>query len=130
MTQSSKKVTDAFLQSFVEAFNAHDVKAIMIHMTEDCVFHASAGPDAEGEKFMGQEQVKKAFESVFVTFPDAHWGNPRHFIAEDRGFTEWIFTGTRVDGTKLEVLGCDLFTFREGKIEIKDSYRKNRMPIK
>ena len=126
MAQSKKKITEDFLQSFADAFNAHDVKAIMTHMTDDCVFEASAGPDADGEKFIGQEQVKKAFENVFATFRDAHWGNPRHFIKGDRGFSEWIFTGTKADGIKVEVTGCDLFTFRDGKIAVKNSYRKNR----
>ena len=86
MSQSNKKVTEDFLQSFVDAFNAHDVTAIMSHMTEDCVFAASAGPDFDGEKFTGQKQVKEAFENVFEMFPDAHWGNPRHFILGNRGF--------------------------------------------
>jgi ketosteroid isomerase-like protein len=131
MAQSNNKVviTD-FLQSFADAFNAHDIKAIMSHMTDDCVFEASAGPDADGQKFIGQEQVKKAFEDVFAIFPDAHWSNPRHFIVGERGFTEWIFTGTKQDGTKVEVTGCDLFTFKNGKIAVKNSYRKNRIPAK
>jgi ketosteroid isomerase-like protein len=96
-------------------------------MTEDCVFEASAGPDVNGEKFTGQEQVSKAFENVFATFPDARWSNPKHLISADRGFTEWVFSGTRTDGTNVEVTGCDLFTFRNGKIAIKNSYRKNRL---
>lgn len=123
-------VNKAFLQSFADAFNAHDIKAIMTHMTDDCIFKASAGPDFEGEKFSGQEDVKKAFENVFTTFPDAHWGNLEHFISGDRGFSEWIFTGTKSDGTRVEVTGCDLFTFRDGKIAVKNSYRKNRQPVK
>jgi ketosteroid isomerase-like protein len=130
MAQTDKKVTENFLQSFAEAFNAHDVNAIMSHMTEDCVFEASAGPDIDGEKFTGQQQVKKAFENVFATFPDAHWGTPRHFIHGDRGFSEWVFTGTKADGTKVEVTGCDLFTFKDGKIAIKNSYRKSRVPTR
>ena len=127
MAQSNKKVTKDFLQSFADAFNAHDIKAIMSHMTENCVFEASAGPDADGEKFTGQEQVKKAFENVFATFPYAYWNNPRHFVKDNRGFSEWTFTGTKADGTKVEVTGCDLFTFKDGKIAIKNSYRKNRL---
>jgi len=128
MAQSINAVTENFLQSFADAFNAHDVKAIMSHMTDDCVFEASAGSDFDGEKFTGQEQVKIAFENVFETFPDAHWGNSKHFIFGNRGFSEWIFTGTKSDGTKVEVTGCDLFTFKDGKIAIKNSYRKNRLP--
>ena len=40
--------------------------------------------------------------------------------------SEWTFTGTRVNGTRIEVNGCDLFIFRGGKIALKNSYRKNR----
>ena len=130
MAQSKTEVTEAFLRSFANAFNAHDVKLIMSHMTNDCVFEASAGPDLNGEKFTGQEQVKKAFESVFETFADAHWGNDRHFVFGNRGLSEWVFTGTKKDGTKVEVTGCDLFTFKDGKIFIKNSCRKNRIPKK
>ncbi|MGE5518572.1 MAG: nuclear transport factor 2 family protein [Candidatus Dadabacteria bacterium] len=129
MAQSITKVTEDFLQSFADAFNAHDIEAIMDHMTDDCVFEASAGMDADGEKFTGQEQVKKAFENVFDTSPDAHWGNARHFIQGNRGCSEWIFTGSKPDGSKVEVTGCDLFTFRNGKIAIKNSYRKNRFKV-
>lgn len=120
-------VTEYFLQGFADAFNAHDIHAIMSHMTEDCIFEASAGPDFDGEKFSGQDEVKKAFEEVFDTFPDAHWSHPRHFISGNRGFSEWLFTGTRKDGIRIEVTGCDLFTFQNGKIAIKNSYRKNRL---
>ena len=81
-----------------------------------------------GEKFTGQQQVKEAFEKVFETFPDAHWDNPKHFVSGNRGFSEWIFRGTKPDGKKVEVTGCDLFTFNDGKIAIKNSYRKNRLP--
>jgi len=130
MEQSDKEVTEDFLRSFADAFNAHDINAVMSHMTDDCVFEASAGPDFNGEKFTGQKQVKKAFEDVFATYPDAHWDNPVHFISGNRGFSEWIFTGTKSDGTKVEVTGCDLFTFKDGKIAIKNSYRKNRQSSK
>jgi steroid delta-isomerase-like uncharacterized protein len=127
MSQTNKTITEDFLQSFVDAFNAHDVKLIMSLMTDDCVFEASAGPAVNGEKFTGAEQVAKAFEDVFTNFPDAHWGNARHFIYGERGHSEWIFTGTKTDGTKVEVNGCDLFIFRDGKILVKNSYRKNRL---
>lgn len=30
------------------------------------------------------------------------------------------------DGSRVEVAGCDLFTFVDGRIAVKDSYRKNR----
>lgn len=126
----SNNITQTFLQSFVDAFNAHDVKLIMSHMTDDCVFEASAGPESVGKRYAGQQQVKQAFEEVFATFPDAHWGNARHFIFGNKGLSEWIFTGTRQDGTRVEVTGCDIFTFKDGKIAIKNSFRKNRIQNK
>src|SRR5690606_304334 len=126
MAQTHPTVTEAFLQSFADAFNAHDLDAIMSHMTDDCVFEASAGPDADGERFPGHAAVRKAFEDVFTTYPDARWNNPNHFVSGSRGFSEWTFTGTRKDGKKIEVTGCDLFTFKDGKIAVKNSYRKNR----
>jgi ketosteroid isomerase-like protein len=63
---------------------------------------------------------------VFKIFPDAHFGAAKHFVAGDRGVSEWIFTGTASDGTKVEVKGCDVFTFRDGRIAVKESYFKNR----
>ena len=126
-TQDS--TTMSVLVGFANAFNAHDVNTILSFMANDCVFLASAGPDAFGEKFEGKEAVKKAFEDVFKTYPDAHWGNVTYFIAGNRTVTEWVFTGTRADGNKVEVNGCDLCTFRDGKIVLKNSYRKNRPAI-
>jgi len=70
--------------------------------------------------------VRAAFADVFATFPDAHWGDARHFVCGARGVSEWTFTGTRDDGFRVEVHGCDLFTFRDGRIAVKNSYRKNR----
>ena len=122
-------VTTEVLQAFADAWNRHDVDALMSFMSDDCVFEASAGPDVCGARYTGREAVRAAFAEVWTTFPDAHWGNASHFVHGDRGVSEWTFTGTRVDGTCVEVRGCDLLTFRDGKIALKNSYRKNRPPL-
>ena len=114
------------LDRFADAWNRHDLEALMSMMTDDCVFEASAGPQVAGQRSEGREAVRAAFAAVFETFPDAHWGNARHFIAGNRAVSEWTFTGTPKDGTRVEVNGCDLFTLRDGKIVVKNSYRKNR----
>ena len=95
-------------------------------MADECLFEASAGPQVDGQRSEGREAVRAAYAAVFEAFPDAHWANARHFIAGTRGVSEWTFTGTQKDGRRVEVTGCDLFTFRDGKIAVKDSYRKNR----
>jgi ketosteroid isomerase-like protein len=117
------------LERFADAWNRHDLDALMSMMTPDGVFEASAGPEVNGQRSEGTRAVRAAYAQVFETFPDAHWANARHFVAGDRGVSEWTFTGTRKDGTRVEVTGCDLFTFRDGKVAIKNSYRKNRSPI-
>jgi steroid delta-isomerase-like uncharacterized protein len=117
------------LDRFADAWNRHDLDALMSMMADECVFEASAGPQVDGERSEGRPAVRAAFAAVFEAFPDAQWANPRHFIAGDRGVSEWTFTGTRRDGTRVEVTGCDLFTFRNGRIAVKNSYRKNRLAI-
>ena len=119
----------ALLDRFADAWNRHDLDALMSMMTDDCVFEASAGPQVNGQRSEGKQAVRAAYAAVFETFHDAHWGNARHFIAGTRGVSEWTFTGTHQDGKRAEVNGCDLFTFRDGKIAVKNSFRKNRPAI-
>jgi ketosteroid isomerase-like protein len=102
------------------------VDFLMSFMSADSVFQITAGPEACGKRFTGREQVREAFAGVFKRFPDAHFGGAKHFVAGDRGVSEWLFTATTPDGKKMEVNGCDVFTFAGDKIALKDSYFKNR----
>ncbi len=115
-----------FLQAYAGAWNQHDANTIMSLMTEDCVFEASAGPAVCGTHFEGSAAVRSAFEAVWEAYPDAQWVCPQHFVVGDRGVSEWTFMGTGLDGSSVQVRGCDLFTFRDGKIALKNSYRKHR----
>lgn len=117
------------LDAFAEAWNRHDVDALMSMMTSDGIFQASAGNMVDGERHEGERAVRAAYAAIFEIYPDARWGDVRHFVAGDRGVSEWTFTGTMKDGRRVEVTGCDVFTFRDGKIAIKNSFRKNRPPI-
>ena len=97
----------SLLDQFAEAFNRHDLDALMSMMTDDCVFEASAGPDVNGQRSEGTQAVRAAFAAVFEAFPNARWEDARHFIAGDRAVSEWRFTGTQKDGKRVEVNGCD-----------------------
>lgn len=110
MQSETPEVTTEFLQAFADAWNRHDIDALMSFMAEDCVFESSAGPEVCGTRYAGREAVRAGFSEVWATFPDAHWANARHFVHGNRGVSEWTFTGTRADGTRVEVHGCDLFT--------------------
>lgn len=129
MDKTIKQVDTRFLQSYGDAFNRHDFDALISMMTEDCVFETAAGPDACGTRHVGQEAVRTAFAAVFANFPDSQWNNARHFVSGDRGVSEWTYTATRADGSRIEANGCDVFTFRDGRIAVKSAYRKDRPAI-
>lgn len=129
MQDSSTAVSVEMLQAFAEAWNNHDLEALMAFMTEDCIYDASAGPEAWGTRFEGMASVREGYAKIWEVFPDAHWGNARHFVHGDQGVSQWTFTGTMKDGLRVEMHGCDIFVLRGDKIYIKDSYRKNRPPI-
>ena len=45
-------------------------------------------------------------------------------LKSQTGISKWCLTGTGPDGRKLEVQGCDFYTFRAGEVVRKDSYWK------
>lgn len=117
------------LVSHMNAWNDHDLEALMALFTEDCVFEASAGDEVCGTRYRGFREVEEAFAEVLQTMPDAQWGDGRHYIlGPAHGVSEWTLTGTLPDGRRLEVNGCDFLTLRDGKITTKNSYRKQRPP--
>jgi ketosteroid isomerase-like protein len=120
----SKPVTLDFLDRFAAAWNRHDIEGIVSMMTPDAVMHVSAGPHAMGRGMRGTQELRNGIAEMFKILPDAQWNGAKHFIAGDRGVTEWVFTATRPDGSKIESPGCDVFTFRDGLIAIKNSFRK------
>lgn len=121
-----KPITVATLAEFSAAWNRHDVDALMSFMSDDCVFQTAAGPDACGSRHSGRDAVRKAFAATWQAVPDAQWENGRHFVHGDFGVSEWTFTGTAADGSHIETDGVDLFTLKDGKIAVKNAFRKNR----
>ena len=115
----------ALLEEFMQAWNAHDLDSLMALMTDDCVFYASSGPEPTGTVHRGPALVRDAYAEIFKVFPDAQWKYGSHVVANGRAFSEWTFTGSRADGHRVETRGCDLFVLRDGKIVVKDSFRKN-----
>ena len=116
--------TVATLRAITDAFNRHDLDAIMAFFADDAVFESPRGPDPHGSRFEGKAAVREGMAARFIGIPDVHYGDDAHFVSGDRGASEWTLTGTTTDGQRLEVRGCDLWTFRDGKIVKKDSYWK------
>ncbi len=114
----------ALLERFMGAWNAHDIDALMECMSDDCVFLASSGGDTQGTVHRGRQEVREAYKAVWKAFPDAAWNDGTHFACGSRAVSEWVFTGTDASGKRTEVAGCDLFQLRQGKIVVKNSFRK------
>jgi taurine dehydrogenase small subunit len=115
------------LKGVLEAFNRHDLDAIMSHFAEDCVFDSPRGPDPWGRRFVGKDAVRQGLAARFEGIPDVHYGNDDHFACGNRGVSEWTISGTTVEGERIEVRGCDLWTFGDdGRLARKDSFWKIR----
>lgn len=117
-------VTVETLQAVLDAFNRHDLDAIMVHFADDAVFESPRGPDPWGTRFVGKVAVREGLAARFTGIPDVHYGEDRHFMSGDRGVSEWLLTGTTTAGERLAVRGCDLWEFRDGLVIRKDSYWK------
>ncbi len=130
VTNSSKppamKATEQTLKQILDAFNRHDLDAIMEFFSEDCSFDAPRGPEPWGKRAIGKAQVREALAGRFTGIPDVHYGEDSHWISSDgnRGVSEWTIAGTTTSGLSIKVRGCDLWEFRNGKVIRKNSYWK------
>ena len=129
MSETKPAVTAATLEAFGDAWNRHDIDGLMSFMSDDCVFQAAGGADACGARHVGTTAVRKAFEAAWETIKDAQWENGQFFVEGDFGVSQWTFTGTAPDGSRIETDGVDLFAFRDGKITLKNAFRKARPNI-
>ncbi len=114
------------LRDIAAGFDTHDLDRIMRHFAPDAVFEAPRGPERWGERFEGREAIAGAFRGRFEGIPDVRYRDDVHFVAGDRGASEWTLTGTTRDGAHLDVRGCDLWTLRDGLVVKKDSFWKIR----
>ncbi len=114
------------LQDYSGAWNEHDINRIMECMTLDCVLEPGGGPEKFGTRFEGHDAVKERFIEVWTDIPDVKFENAIHFTQDNYGCSEWTIVDTTKDGMVIEVDGCDIFTFENGKIKSKRSYVKDR----
>ncbi len=120
----STNVTHETLKGFLDAFNRHDLDAIMAYFAEDCVFYMPRGSAPRGDKYQGKAQVRAGLATRFEGLPDVHYGDDRHWVCGEFGVSEWTLTGTTLNGKRIHVRGVDLLEFRAGKITRKDSFWK------
>lgn len=120
----SAAVTPALLKRLLEAFNRHDLDAIMAFFAEDCVLYMPRGAAPRGDRYAGKAAVRAGLATRFEGIPDVHYGEDRHWACENFGVSEWTLTGTMRSGQRVEVRGVDLLEFAAGKVIRKDSFWK------
>jgi ketosteroid isomerase-like protein len=124
MNKPSEALTTGTLKSLLDAFDAHDLDAILEFFADDCELLTPRGPAPDGRRFRGKAAVREGLASRFTGLPDVHYGDDRHWVAGNLGVSTWLLTGTTTSGERIRVRGVDLLEFRDGKITRKDSYWK------
>ena len=104
------------------AMNAHDLDAFVDCFDPDYESDQPAHPDRH---FIGREQVRRNWTSMFAGLPDFHAEVLRVIGDDDTLWVEWHWTGTRQDGTSLDARGACIFGIRKdlitwGRLYIED----------
>ena len=118
------------IERYNDAWNAHDVEAIVAMHTEDSVFENHTTGDVN----VGREAIGQAIAGIFRVFPDLTFEGRRQYIREDLVVQEWTARGTHQGtmtrsgieveptGRTVEYRGMDVIPIREGLVARKDVY--------
>ena len=117
------------IERYNDAWNAHDLDAIMALHAPDMVFeNHTAGESAQGE------EVRAHIARIFESWPDIHFTTRRLYVREDLVTQEWTATATHVKtmrrgdvtaeptNKRIEWRGMDVIPFENGLIKRKDVY--------
>jgi ketosteroid isomerase-like protein len=119
-------MTEARLHEALAAWNTGDADRVLEYWSDDCVYHASFGPELLGRSFVGREAAREGLQLFFDRYPDGQFADTEVMVAGDRGAAEWTFRATGDDGEPFELRGCDLFEFDGDLIRVKNAFRKVR----
>jgi taurine dehydrogenase small subunit len=85
--------------------------------------------DRHGKRFIGRTTCAEALPRASPGSPTCTTETTTIFACGTRAASEWTISGTTVDGERIDVRGCDLWTFADnGKLVRKDSFWKIRDP--
>ena len=117
------------IDRYNEAWNAHDLDAIMAMHAPDMVFeNHTAGESAQGP------EARDHIGSIFETWPDIRFETRRLYVRDDLVVQEWTARAThnstmrRGDvvaeptGRRVEWKGLDVIPFEDGLVKRKDVY--------
>jgi len=117
------------INRYNEAWNAHDLDAIIAMHAPDMIFeNHTAGESATGE------EVRAHIGSIFETWPDIEFTTRRLYVREALVVQEWTAAATHAQtmrrgdlvaeptGRRIEWDGLDVIPFEDGLVKRKDVY--------
>lgn len=111
---------EQLIHRYFDAFNSHDLEAVM------ACFHSQAViVDVEGKRYEGQDEIRRHYETGFALMPDSRCDLKMATGNSGRGVAESFFHGTRPRfGKVIEAVGAEVMEIVEGRIkEIRDYHR-------
>jgi ketosteroid isomerase-like protein len=124
MPADGESVSMELLGKIHDAFNERDADVIAGYFAEDAVFYMASGPEPVGRAVRGRDTIRQVLADRFKVIPDMRWDTEYGYTAGNRAVTVWRVTGNHADGTVLDYRGCDLWEFRNGLVQNKDTYWK------
>lgn len=128
-TADSPERLEEVIALYNDAWNSHDLDAIMAMHAADMVFeNHTAGESAQGDDVRGH------IGSIFDTWPDIHFETRRLYVRDGVVTQEWTATATHSSemrrgelvaaptGRRIEWKGIDVIPFEGGKVKRKDVY--------
>jgi steroid delta-isomerase-like uncharacterized protein len=125
------ETTQQLAKAYGDAWNAHDLEAIMAMHAPDAVFHLHL----EGfEEAATPEAIRAQFAFFFAAFPDLHFATERLTVREDLFVHEFTITGTLAQpfpiaglvaeptGERIAFAGVDVIPCARGAVLRKDTY--------
>lgn len=103
----------ALLHRLHEVMNQHDLESFVACFAPD---YRSEQPTRPSRNFTGRDQVRTNWSAFFAAVPDFHTELLRAVDGGDTVWAEWHWTGTRGDGSRLDLRGVTVFGVRENSL--------------
>src|SRR5436190_12639223 len=103
----------ALLARINAAMNAHDLAAFVACFDPDYESEQPAHPD---RRFRGVAQVERNWAAMFSGLPDFRATIVASAVMAEGVWVEWRWTGTRAEGSRLEMCGVCIFAVRDDRI--------------
>jgi limonene-1,2-epoxide hydrolase len=102
----------ALVVALGEAMNAHDIEAFVSLFATDYDSQQPVHPD---RAFQGCDQVRANWTAVFSGVPDFHADIVATATEAETVWTEWRWSGTHEDGSRLQMAGVIIFEVHGGR---------------